>query len=57
MMLLIRKNKVMIDLKAARIHLPGRTTKNGKPRYLPIHGDWAPSSIWHCHHAKAHARF
>lgn len=30
-----------IDLKAARIHLPGRTTKNGKPRYLPIYGDMA----------------
>lgn len=28
-----------IDLKAKRIHLPGRTTKNGKPRYLPIYGD------------------
>ena len=28
-----------IDLKANRIHLPGRTTKNGKPRYLPIYGD------------------
>ena len=33
----IRKDK--IDLKARRIHLPGRTTKNGKPRYLPIYGD------------------
>jgi integrase len=28
-----------IDLKAKRIHLPGRTTKNRKPRYLPIYGD------------------
>lgn len=28
-----------IDLKAKRIYLPGRTTKNGKPRYLPIYGD------------------
>jgi len=28
-----------IDLKAKRVHLPGRTTKNGKPRYLPIYGD------------------
>src|SRR5215469_2624242 len=28
-----------IDLKAKRIQLPGRTTKNGKPRYLPIYGD------------------
>ena len=28
-----------IDFKAARINLPGFTTKNGKPRYLPIFGD------------------
>ena len=28
-----------IDLKAARIFRPGRVTKNGKPRYLPIYGD------------------
>jgi integrase len=35
----IRKDKV--DLKAKRITLPGRTTKNGKPRYLPIYGDMA----------------
>ena len=33
----IRKDKV--DLKAKRISLPGRTTQNGKPRYLPIYGD------------------
>ena len=31
-----------IDLAAKRIQLPGRTTKNGKPRYLPIHGDMGP---------------
>jgi integrase len=30
-----------IDLKRSRIDLPGRTTKNGKPRYLPIYGDMA----------------
>jgi len=35
----IRKDKV--DLAARRITLPGRTTKNGKPRYLPIYGDMA----------------
>ncbi len=28
-----------IDFKAMRVTLPGRTTKNGKPRYLPIYGD------------------
>ena len=28
-----------IDLKAKRIQLPGRVTKNGRPRYLPIYGD------------------
>jgi len=28
-----------INLKAKRIELPGRTTKNGSPRYLPIYGD------------------
>lgn len=28
-----------VDLKAGRIHLPGRITKNGKARYLPIYGD------------------
>jgi integrase len=33
----IRKDK--IDLSAKRIQLLGRTTKNGKPRYLPIYGD------------------
>jgi integrase len=30
-----------IDLKAKRIELPGRTTKNKKPRFLPIYGDMA----------------
>jgi integrase len=35
----VRKDQ--IDLKAGRINLPGRTTKNGKPRYLPIYGDLA----------------
>jgi integrase len=30
-----------VDLKAKRIFRPGRTTKNGKPRYLPIYGDMA----------------
>src|SRR5712692_9480698 len=30
-----------IDFKAGRINLPGFTTKNGKPRYLPIFGDMA----------------
>jgi integrase len=35
----IRKDT--IDLKAGRIILPGRSTKNGKPRYLPIYGDMA----------------
>jgi integrase len=35
----IRKDK--IDLKAGRIYLPGRTTKNKTPRYLPIYGDMA----------------
>lgn len=28
-----------IDLKARRIELPGRTTKNRSPRFLPIYGD------------------
>jgi integrase len=28
-----------IDFERARIDLPGRTTKNRKPRYLPIYGD------------------
>jgi integrase len=28
-----------IDLKAGRIDLPGKTTKNRKARYLPIYGD------------------
>ena len=36
----IRTDK--IDLAAKRIQLPGRTTKNGKPRYLPIYGDMGP---------------
>jgi len=35
----IRRDK--IDLGRRRIQLPGRTTKNGKPRYLPIYGDMA----------------
>ena len=35
----IRKDK--IDLKAGRIDLPGRTTKNKRPRFLPIYGDMA----------------
>ena len=30
-----------IDFKTKRIDLPGRTTKNKKPRYLPIYGDMA----------------
>jgi integrase len=30
-----------IELTRRRIQLPGRTTKNGKPRYLPIYGDMA----------------
>jgi integrase len=30
-----------IDARSKRIYLPGRTTKNGKPRYLPIYGDMA----------------
>jgi integrase len=33
----IRKER--IDLKAKRIDLPGRTTKNRKARFLPIYGD------------------
>ncbi len=38
----IRKIQVnRIDFKAARIELPGRTTKNSRPRYLPIYGDMA----------------
>ncbi len=28
-----------IDLNAKRVNLPGRTTKNGRPRFLPIYGD------------------
>jgi integrase len=28
-----------VDLEAKRIFRPGRTTKNGRPRYLPIYGD------------------
>ena len=28
-----------IDFKSCRIDLPGRITKNRKPRYLPIYGD------------------
>jgi integrase len=31
-----------VDLKLGRILLPGRTTKNGRPRYLPIYGDMVP---------------
>ena len=30
-----------VDLEAKRIFRPGRTTKNGRPRYLPIYGDMA----------------
>jgi integrase len=30
-----------IDFKRSRIDLPGRTTKNKKPRFLPIYGDMA----------------
>lgn len=30
-----------VDLKARRIRRPGATTKNGRPRYLPIYGDMA----------------
>jgi integrase len=30
-----------IDFKAKRIELPGHTTKNKEPRYLPIYGDMA----------------
>lgn len=33
----IRKDK--IEFRSARIDLPGRTTKNKTPRYLPIYGD------------------
>lgn len=41
----IRRDKV--DLKARRINLPGRTTKNGKQRYLPIYGDMdAELDMW-----------
>jgi integrase len=41
----IRTDK--IDLKTGRINLPGRTTKNKKPRYLPIYGDMGPElDIW-----------
>jgi integrase len=36
----IRKIRLdKIDLIAGRIELPGRTTKNKKPRYLPIYGE------------------
>ncbi|HWF45994.1 MAG TPA: site-specific integrase [Bryobacteraceae bacterium] len=36
----IRKIRLdKIDLKFGRIELPGKTTKNKKPRYLPIYGD------------------
>ena len=36
----IRKIRLdRIDLKADRIELPGKTTKNKAPRYLPIYGD------------------
>ena len=36
----IRKIRLdKIDFKAKRIDLLGSTTKNKKPRYLPIHGD------------------
>ncbi|HEV2201735.1 MAG TPA: site-specific integrase [Bryobacteraceae bacterium] len=35
----IRKEK--IDFNAGRINLPGRTTKNKRPRFLPIYGDMA----------------
>ena len=28
-----------VDLKAGRIMMPGRTTKTGKPKYIPIYGD------------------
>lgn len=31
--------RAKVDLKAKRIELPARTTKNGRPRYLPIYGD------------------
>ncbi len=31
--------KPHIDLKALRILMPGRSTKNGKPKYIPIYGD------------------
>jgi integrase len=30
-----------VDLQGKRIFRPGRTTKNGRPRYLPIYGDMA----------------
>jgi len=44
----IRKERV--DLKAGRINLPGRTTKNGRPRYLPIYGDMAAElDMWLTH--------
>lgn len=33
--------KDRIDFKEKRIELPGRTTKNKRPRYLPIYGDMA----------------
>lgn len=35
----IRKDR--IDFRAKRIDLPGRTTKNKRPRFLPIYGDMA----------------
>jgi integrase len=31
-----------IDRAQGRIMLPGRTTKNGRPRFLPIYGDMVP---------------
>jgi integrase len=33
----IRRDR--IDLKAKRIQMPGRTTKNGEARYIPIYGE------------------
>jgi len=36
----IRKDQ--IDFKAMRINLPGHTTKNKRPRFLPIYGDMGP---------------
>jgi integrase len=34
--------KEWINLAAKRINLPGRVTKNGRARYLPIYGDMGP---------------